>query len=213
MLLMKEQKEKKKEKGKRAPWMEIALKVAKEMKGCVESKEPMYSNAKKYLQYCNNFNDSTDGVKGPWCAAFLNWTIGQTKIPGTQLPYSHAKSASSLAPLWTDKYKKISEPIYGCLVVYRHINKKNGHIGFLMGKTKTGKYILLGGNQNDTIRFDSYGEYTSSSKLKKLYGFYIPKDYNVKEVDKLTEEDIYDSANDINKKYGIITVKSSGKTN
>lgn len=63
-------------------------------------------------------------------------------------------------------------------------------IGFLYGMTKSGRYILIGGNQDNTIRFDDYGEYTSNSKLKKLYGFYIPIDYSPKPVDELKESDI-----------------------
>ena len=189
--------------------MEIAIKIAKEMKGCTEDKNPMYSNAKKYLRYCNNSFEPTDGTNGPWCAAFMNWTISQSS-------YSHAKSAASLAPLDTQdgkNYKKIDKPIYGCIVVYKHNTKWKGHTGFLYGKTKSGKYILLGGNQDNTIRFDSYGEYTSNSKTKKLYGFYIPKDYTQTSDDDLIETDIYDSADEINKQYDIIAGKSTGKTN
>ncbi|PQL95926.1 C40 family peptidase [Apibacter adventoris] len=204
--------------GDRAPWMEIAVRIAKEMKGCTEERNPMYSNAKKYLRYCGNKFEPTDGENGPWCAAFMNWTIGQTINPITNEPYSHAKSASSLAPIDAalgKKYKKISTPIYGCLVVYKHVNPKKwkGHTGFLYGKTKNEKYILLGGNQDNTIRFDSYGEYTSNNKTKKLYGFYIPKDYEITDNDKLTDNDIYENANSINIKLGIITGKSKGQTN
>ncbi len=197
----------------RAPWMDIAIKIAKEMKGCTEERNPMYSNAKKYLRYCGNTYEPTDGENGPWCAAFMNWTIGQTINPIKNQPYSHAKSAASLAPLWTNMYKKISEPVYGCLVVYKHSNGKKGHTGFLVGKTKDGKYILLGGNQDNTIRFDSYGEYTSKSKTKKLYGFYLPKDYEIKESDYLTNDDIYENSNSLNIKFGIIAGKSKGQTN
>ncbi|QII71815.1 PAAR-like protein [Apibacter sp. B2966] len=200
----------------RAPWMELAESIAKEMKGCKEGKEPMYSNAKKYLQYCGLETKPTDGENGPWCAAFMNWVIGQTINPKTNMPYNHAKSAASLAPTkdaTKNNYKQISEPIYGCLVVYKHSNGSNGHTGFLMGKTKDGRYILLGGNQDDTIRFDAYGEYTSKSKIKKLYGFYVPKDYEIKDQDKLTDNDIYESADALNIKFGIIAEPSTGKTN
>ncbi|KPH12683.1 hypothetical protein [Chryseobacterium sp. ERMR1:04] len=201
--------EKKKPNGKRAPWMDIAIQIAKEMKGCSEDKEPMYSKAKSYLRYCNNSFEPTDGEDGPWCAAFMNWTIGQVS-------YSHAKSAASLAPLDAvagKKYKEIKKPIYGCIVVYKHKTKWKGHTGFLYGMTKSGNYILLGGNQDNTIRFDNYGEYTSSSKKKKLYGFYIPIDYEIKDVDYLTDSDTYATSNEINIKYGIIAEKSTGKTN
>lgn len=198
-----------KPKGTRAPWMDIAIKIAKEMKGCTEDKEPMYSKAKSYLRYCNNSFEPTDGENGPWCAAFMNWTIGQVS-------YSHAKSAASLAPLDAvagKKYKEIKKPIYGCIVVYKHKTKWKGHTGFLYGMTKSGNYILLGGNQDNTIRFDNYGEYTSNSKKKKLYGFYIPVDYEIKDVDYLTDADTYATSNEINIKYGIIAGKSTGKTN
>ncbi|GJM53355.1 TIGR02594 family protein [Capnocytophaga catalasegens] len=198
----------------RAPWMNVAIQKAKEMGGCEESKEPMYGEAKKFLQYCGNSYEPTDGENGPWCAAFMNWCIGQTKNTSTGKPYLHAKSASSLAPLNSkEKYKKIEEPIYGCIVVYKHNTKWKGHTGFLCGKTKSGKYILLGGNQDDTIRFDEYGEYTSKSKLKKLYGFYIPADYEPTEVDKLNELDIYENEDVVNEKHNIKVDKSKGKTN
>lgn len=193
----------------KAPWMKIAINIAKEMKGCTEEKEPMYTKAKSYLRYCNNSYEPTDGENGPWCAAFMNWTIGQTG-------YSHAKSAASLAPLDKvagKKYKQIDQPIYGCIVVYKHTSKWKGHTGFLYGKTKAGRYILLGGNQDNTIRFDNYGEYTSNSKKKKLYGFYIPVDYEIKESDYLNQDDIYETSNEINIKYGIVAKKSTGKTN
>lgn len=169
--------------------------------------------AKKFLQYCGNSYEPTDGENGPWCAAFMNWCIGQTKNTSTGKPYLHAESASSLAPLNKEKYKKIEEPIYGCIVVYKHNTKWKGHTGFLCGKTKSEKYILLGGNQDDTIRFDEYGEYTSKSKLKKLYGFYIPADYEPTEVDKLSELDIYENEDVVNEKYNIKVDKSKGKTN
>ncbi|GAA5084088.1 hypothetical protein GCM10023210_03480 [Chryseobacterium ginsengisoli] len=195
--------------GARAPWMDVAIKIAKEMKGCTEDKDPMYSKAKSYLRYCNNSFEPTDGENGPWCAAFMNWTIGQVS-------YSHAKSAASLAPLDAvagKKYKEIKKPIYGCIVVYKHKTKWKGHTGFLYGMTKSGNYILLGGNQDNTIRFDNYGEYTSSSKKKKLYGFYIPIDYEIKDVDYLTDADTYATSNEINIKYGIVAGKATGKTN
>lgn len=200
---------KKVQKGKRAPWMEIAINVAKEMKGCTEGKEPMYSKAKSYLKYCNNNFEPTDGENGPWCAAFMNWCIQQSG-------YSNANSAASLAPLDAvvgKKYTKIDTPVYGCILVYKHATKWKGHTGFLYGMTNSGRYILVGGNQDDTIRFDDYGEYTSNSKKKKLYGFYIPKDYEITESDSIVNSDKYETSNEINITYGISAGKPSGKTN
>lgn len=48
---------------------------------------------------------------------------------------------------------------------------------------------------------------------KKLYGFYIPTDYEIKDVDYLKNSDTYATSNEINIKYGIVAGKSTGKTN
>jgi len=198
--------------GNRAPWMEVALNEAKAMKGCDEGDEPMYSKAKAYLKYCGNDEEPTHSKKGPWCAAYMNWCISRTKnSKNKNQPYSHSNSASSLAPINNPKYKQIPYPIYGCLVVYKATDGSGkGHTGFLYGKTKDGKFILLGGNQADSIRLSSYGKtFTHGGITKRFEGFYIPADYETKDVDKLKESDIYVSSADINKKFGI---KDKNKT-
>lgn len=194
--------------GGRAPWMEIAIEQAKLAKGVDEEFEPMYSMAKSYLRFVGNTHEPTDGVYGPWCASFMNWCMNES---GNK----YAKSASSLAPIHQDfqkKFKKIDEPIYGCIVVYKHISKWKGHTGFLYGMDSDGKYLLLGGNQRDTIKLSAYGEYTSKSKKKKLYGFYVPIDYKISSSDYLTEKDLNLNIEEENKKIGVLDSKDSGKT-
>lgn len=203
--------------GNRAPWMEIALAEAKAMKGCDEGEEPMYTKAKSYLVYCNNNAKPTDGFKGPWCAAYMNWCISKTKnAKNKNEPYSHLNSAGSLAPVNHDEYKNIPEAIYGCLVVYEATNGSGkGHTGFLYGKTKEGRFILLGGNQGDSIRFSDYGKsFTYEGVTKTFKGFYIPADYEVNDADKLKDSDIYESSAAINKKHGIKSApKKENKSN
>lgn len=196
--------------GNRAPWMEVALNEAKAMKGCYEGEEPMYTKAKSYLVYCKIKAEPTNGDEGPWCAAFMNWCISKTKNAKNK-PFSHLNSAGSLAPINNNKYKKIGEPIYGCLVIYKATNGSGkGHTGFLFGKTKDNRFILLGGNQGDSIRFSSYGKsFTYNGITKAFEGFYIPADYEPKEADKLNDSDIYESVAEINKKFGI---KNKNKT-
>ncbi len=187
---------------KRAPWMIVAIDEMKKAAGAKEGKEPMYSMAKSYLRFVGNSFEPTDGQNGPWCAAYMNWCMNEAK-------YNHVVSggASSLAPIAGDgltAFKKIDEPIYGCIVVYKHTSKWKGHTGFLYGTTSGGKYILLGGNQANTIRFQDYGkEALSSSSLKKFYGFYIPKDYTITESDKLTSDDENLSVSALNNEFGV----------
>jgi uncharacterized protein (TIGR02594 family) len=197
--------------GNRVPWMEIALAEAKAMKGCDEGEEPMYTKAKSYLVYCKIKAEPTNGDEGPWCAAYMNWCIGKAKNSKTTIPYQHAKSAASLEPIKNKQYKQIPEPIYGCLMVYEATNGSGkGHTGFLYGKTKDGSFILLGGNQGDSIRFSSYGKsFTYGGVTKTFKGFYIPADYEPKDADKLKDSDIYESSADINKKFSI---KDKNKT-
>ncbi|MCF6349806.1 MAG: TIGR02594 family protein [Flavobacteriaceae bacterium] len=195
-------------KNQRAPWMEIALQEAKKAKGVDEEFSPMYKMAKGYLEFVGNSYEPTDGVYGPWCASFMNWCINESG-------YKYAKSASSLAPIHKDLkkyYKKIEKPIYGCIVVYKHKSDWKGHTGFLYGMNSNEKYLLLGGNQTDTIKLSEYGEYTSKSKKKKLYGFYVPADYKVTNADYLTDEDKDLNLNKENKKIGVLNTKNSGKT-
>lgn len=196
--------------GRRAPWMEIAIEESKKAKGCVESIEPMYSMAKSYLRFVGNKFEPTDGKRGPWCASYMNWCIDKSG-------FKYAKSASSLAPIhenYSENFKKIDEPIYGCIVVYKHVNPKKwkGHTGFLYGFDKEGDYLLLGGNQGNTINIEEYGEYTSKSKKKKLYGFYVPIDYKITSADYITEKDRNLDIVEENKKIGNPNYKSSKKT-
>jgi len=53
------------------------------------------------------------------------------------------------------------------------------------------------------LKFADYPAQFGSYKLK---GFYIPIDYKIKAEDSLTKKDIYNSADKLNKKYGINAV-------
>ena len=75
-----------------------------------------------------------------------------------------------------------------------------------MEKQKKGKLILLGGNQDDTIRCTQYNSLKTRSK--KFNGFYIPIDYEVSQNDYLSIEEIsYTSDKEANKKIGISVYK------
>jgi len=104
-------------------------------------------------------------------------------------------------------YKKIEKPIFGAITVYTSMkNPAHGHVGYLFGKTKNGKYILLGGNQNNRLKFAAYPVQFGSYKLR---GFYVPIGYKIKPKDILTKKDIYFSAEELNRQYGINAGKQS----
>lgn len=194
--------------GARAPWMEIALEEAQKARGVIEEEEPMYSIAESYLRFVGNRFEPTDSLRGPWCAAFMNWCIHRSG-------FRYAESASSLAPIspeYSRNFREIAEPVYGCIVVYKHVTEWKGHTGFLYGMSATGEYILLGGNQDNTIKFANYGEYTSRSRQKRLHGFYIPEDYTITQSDYLTSEDDNLDVDSENRRYGIASTGNEGRT-
>ncbi len=189
----------------RAPWMKIAIEEAEKAAGCHEGKEPLLTMGKSYLTFAGNNKSPDDDVDGQWCASFLSWCIDKSKFTVHSEKWKRSNSQefrkSAEAGVF---YKKIDKPIFGALAVYtKYSDSDHGHIGFIAGKTKAGKYLLLGGNQGDTIRAASYGEKT---KTKYLNGFYIPKDYNVTDKDYLTnDEQNYSSSSELNYKLGIYT--------
>ena len=99
-------------------------------------------------------------------------------------------------------YKKIKKPIFGAITLYTsRKNPEHGHVGYLFGHTKSGKNILLGGNQNNRLKFSSYPAHGFGSY--RFNGFYVPIEYHITSKDSLTKKDIYPSINVLNKRYGI----------
>lgn len=190
----------------RAPWMEIALQQAKRANGCHEGTEPLLSMGTDYLKSAGNSHSPDNDKSGQWCAAFLSWCIEKAEFKTPDNIWKRA-SSQQFRLLDGSVYKKIEEPIFGAIAVYTNIgNSSRGHVGFLYGKTKKGKLILLGGNQDDTIRCTQYNSLKTRSK--KFNGFYIPIDYEVSQNDYLSIEEIsYTSDKEANKKIGISVYK------
>ena len=100
---------------------------------------------------------------------------------------------------------KTDKLVYGAIILLKNHNKAtgvatwSGHVTFLVGTDKNGDYIGLGGNQGDQLKKSTYRRSGSSSPftvggvqvVQKFSGFYLPRDYVVKESDYLTEKDIY----------------------
>ena len=136
------------------PWMEIALAEAKASKFIKETLSPTSEMAKKYHKYVGlpNANGST-----AWCASFVNWCLNQAG-------HKNAKSAGSQSILWQEGklFKRIVEPVYGCIVLMTNYVKStgksnsHGHVTFLYGVDSNGDLICLGGNQGDRLKYSRY---------------------------------------------------------
>lgn len=84
----------------------------------------------------------------PWCGTFIahclqNSGITYPKKWMTALDYLNAGV-------------KLSRPCYGCVAVKSR--KGGGHVCFVVGKTETGRLVVIGGNQNNMVSYALYNE-------------------------------------------------------
>ena len=186
----------------RTPWMDLAIAEAIHGRGTAENVLPMLDLSYKYIRFAKGNSGITtapnDNREGSWCAAYVCWTLGKS---GYKIHKSGRMASQSFRYFNNKLYKKIDQPIFGAITVYTNMrNPAHGHVGYLFGKTKRGRYILLGGNQSNRLKFADYAAHFGSYALR---GFYIPMGYVIKEEDRLTNKDIYPSASFLNRKYGI----------
>jgi uncharacterized protein (TIGR02594 family) len=81
----------------------------------------------------------------PWCAAFVGAMLEHVGIQSTR--FESAKSYLT----WGEKLDK---PIPGCIVVFTRDG--GGHVGFVMGQTRGGSLVVLGGNQSDAVNYKAF---------------------------------------------------------
>lgn len=89
-----------------------------------------------------------------WCSAFVNWSFSKVGIEGTN-------SVSALS--WSNWGQRLSQPAYGSVAVIDW-GRGHGHVGFVVGISPTGRLILLGGNQSNSVKISSL-----SQSLVKAY--------------------------------------------
>lgn len=99
----------------------------------------------------------------PWCASFVNWCLLQAGITGTG-------SAWSLSFLNWANGQTITEPVHGCIAVIDNGNH-HGHVGFVVGTAESNSthYVLLGGNQSNSVRL--------SHERRVISRFVLPANY------------------------------------
>lgn len=80
-----------------------------------------------------------------WCSSFCNFVLAQNQIPGTR-----SKSALS----WKEWGVGVG-CIAGAVCVLSYGGGK-GHVGFVVGRTKDGKVVLLAGNQGNAVSIKAF---------------------------------------------------------
>jgi TIGR02594 family protein len=128
--------------GQELPWIKIARQEigVKEIRGKVHNK--------RVIEYHSTTGKAPDDETA-WCSSFVNWSLKQVGIKGT----NNAQAISWQIMHWG---VALSTPVYGCIGVRRKPNGINGHVAFIVGKTKDGNLIALGGNQGDEVNLQEF---------------------------------------------------------
>lgn len=110
----------------------------KEIKGKKHNKRVL-----KYHSVSGGF--ATDEV--PWCGSFVNWVMKEAGYETVSYP---ARALS-----WINFGYSAHKPVLGAIAVKSR--KGGGHVCFVVGISKKGKYIYcLGGNQGDAVTVRKY---------------------------------------------------------
>ena len=96
-----------------------------------------------------------DPIRTEWCAAFVNAILEIEGIPGSETVSENPLMARSFLT-WGTPVKK--EDIQkGDIVVFpRGSEGWKGHVGFYVKTTDDGKWLILGGNQDNTVSYAIY---------------------------------------------------------
>ena len=84
----------------------------------------------------------------PWCGTF-----GAQVFKEAGLEHKIPKEFFR-AKAWENAGTKLDKPAYGCVVTFTRDG--GGHVGFVVGKTKTGMLKVLGGNQSNAVNIADF---------------------------------------------------------
>ncbi|MGM5631700.1 CHAP domain-containing protein [Apibacter raozihei] len=174
--------------------MKIVLDETKNYGGYDEGTEPLKSRIKNtYFTIKNEFTtNKTDPTKVSWCATFVSWCLQQAE-------YSNPSSCRALEfnpeymhdgagkPDRPSGMRKISNPVYGCIIVWKNNSGGGGHVAFHYGYTLSGNIVPIGGNQGNSLKFSNRspkGDYG-----QKIVGYFLPEDYEDNPEDEFTEDE------------------------
>ena len=105
-------------------------------------------------------NRASNGDETPWCSAFVKWVMDTSGFD--------TRGTNARARSWLGWGREIEETYGAIVILKRGTNAGSGHVGFYLGRDKSGKLRILGGNQSDSVRISSYSD-------KDLLGFRWPQ--------------------------------------
>lgn len=126
------------------PWMTIA-------RGETGQREIAGSQDNgRIVQYHQTTSLRASDDETPWCASFVNWTMEQAGLRGTD-----SAAAISWAS-WGQNVGSLGNAQSGDVVVIRNRQTGQNHVGFFV-TSGDGRVTLLGGNQSNQVKESSFG--------------------------------------------------------
>ena len=84
----------------------------------------------------------------PWCGSFVGGVFAEAGL-GSKIPKEFYRAKE-----WESAGTKLTRPAYGCVVTFTRDG--GGHVGIVVGKTKSGMLKVLGGNQSNAVNISDF---------------------------------------------------------
>ena len=84
----------------------------------------------------------------PWCGTFVAQVFNEAGLT-SKIPKDFFRAKE-----WEKAGTKLDKPAYGCVVTFTRDG--GGHVGFVVGKTKSGMLKVLGGNQSNAVTIQDF---------------------------------------------------------
>jgi uncharacterized protein (TIGR02594 family) len=105
-----------------------------------------------WLEYLSNIKGADKAFwkedETPWCGTFVAYCLHKSD---RAIPKDWYRAKSYANPSYGTM---LSKPAYGSIAVF-HRNG-GGHVAFVIGKTKDGKLVCLGGNQGNMVSVKTF---------------------------------------------------------
>ena len=84
----------------------------------------------------------------PWCGTFVAYCC---RVAGRDVPKDWFRALA-----WADAGERLTAPAYGCIAVFSRTG--GGHVGFVVGRDRSGNLMILGGNQGNKVSIAKFSK-------------------------------------------------------
>ena len=84
----------------------------------------------------------------PWCGTFVAHCC---RTANRDIPKDWFRALA-----WADAGERLTAPAYGCIAVFSRTG--GGHVGFVVGRDRSGNLMILGGNQGNKVSIAKFSK-------------------------------------------------------